>query len=143
MPEVSTFRLRVLRGLYLLIAVGLALTFWPLFRTSAANTSHMAGVVRSILAAVSLLALLGLRYPLEMLPLLLFELTWKVIWVAAYGLPLWQGGALTAGTRESLSSCLAGIVLVSLALPWGYVFRHYLAPGGARWRGDGGRPFDQ
>jgi hypothetical protein len=39
----------------------------------------MRGVVRSVLAAVSLLAVLGIRYPLKMLPLLFFELVWKTI----------------------------------------------------------------
>lgn len=135
MPEVSTLRLYLLRALYLLIAVGLALTIWPLFLAPAKNASHLAGVVRSVLAAVSLLALLGLRYPLKMLPLLFFEIVWKLIWVLAFGLPLWRGGRLTPATGDTLRDCLVGLVLVCLALPWGYVIRHYVGAGGDRWRG--------
>ena len=130
MSELSTFRLYLLRSLYLLIAVGLALTIWPRFLAPSQNVSHMGSVVRSVLTAVSLLAILGLRYPLKMLPLLYFEFAWKLVWVLAFGLPLWRSGQLTAATGETLRDCLAGLVIVLLALPWGYVLRRYARAGG-------------
>ena len=49
----------------------------------------MTGVVTSMLVAMSVLALLGLRYPVQMLPILLFEAAWKVFWLTAVALPLW------------------------------------------------------
>lgn len=137
MSEVSTFRLYLLRAMYLLIAVGLGITIWPGILAPPDNLSHMASVVRSVLGAVSLLALLGLRYPLKMLPLLFFELLWKSIWVLAFGLPLWLNEQLDANTRETLNACLMGIVLVPLVLPWGYVFRNYLKASGDRWGSNG------
>jgi hypothetical protein len=91
--------------------------------------------VRSVLGAVSLLALLGVRYPVKMLPLLFFELIWKSIWVLAFGLPLWLDHKLDANTAETLFACLMGIVLVPIAIPWGYVFQHYFGAPGDRWRG--------
>lgn len=133
MSEVSTFRLYLLRAMYLLIVVGLGITIWPGIVSPPATLSHMGGVVRSVLGAVSLLALLGIRYPLKMLPLLFFELLWKSIWVLAFGLPLWRNQQLDANTRETLNACLMGVVLVPLVLPWGYVFRHYLKSPGERW----------
>lgn len=126
MWEVSTFRLYVLRAMYLLIVVGLGVTIWPGIVSPPSTLSHMASVVRSVLGAVSLLALLGLRYPLKLLPLLVFELVWKSIWVIAFGLPLWRQGRLDADTSETLFACLMGIVLVPIAIPWGYVVRHFL-----------------
>ena len=138
MSEVSTFRLYLLRATYLLIAVGLGVTIWPGLITAPEKLSAMAGVVRSVLAAVSLLALLGVRYPLKMLPLLFFELVWKSIWVLVIGLPLWSAGMLDAGTQETMKACLMGVVLVPLVLPWGYVFRHYVKAPGARWKRQAG-----
>lgn len=135
MSGISTFRLYLLRALYLLIAVGLGIIIWPGILAPPENLSHMAGVVRSVLGAVSLLALLGLRYPLKMLPLLFFEFIWKSIWVLVFGLPLWLNGQLDANTQETLKECLMGIVLVAIAVPWGYVYRHYLKAPGDRWRG--------
>jgi len=133
MSGVSILRLYLLRVLYLVIAVGLGITIWPGILTPPANLSHMAGVVRSLLGALAILALLGLRYPLKMLPLLLFELIWKLIWVLAFGLPLWLNHRLDDNTSETLSSCLMGVILVPLALPWGYVIRHYWSAAGDRW----------
>lgn len=130
MSEVSTLRLHLLRAMYALIAVGLGVTIWPGILSPPDDLSHMGSVVRSVLGAVALLALLGIRYPLKMLPLLFFELLWKSIWVLAFGLPLWSAGHLDPNTQETLTSCLMGVVLVPLVLPWRYVFTHYLkAPG--------------
>lgn len=133
MSEVSTFRLYLLRAMYLLIAVGLGITIWPGILFPPENLSHMSSVVRSVLGAVSLLAVLGIRYPLKMLPLLFFEFLWKSIWVLVFGLPLWSAQKLDPNTRETLNACLMGIVLVPLVMPWGYVFGHYLKAPGDRW----------
>jgi hypothetical protein len=83
---------------------------------------------------VWVLALLGLRYPLQMLPLLMFEFAWKLIWVMAYGLPQWSAGQLTPVTAEDLKNTLVGVVLMPLVIPWGYVWRRYVQQPGDRWR---------
>ena len=133
--DVSTFRLYLLRATYLLIAVGLCLMIWPSILRHPVDVPHMNGVVRSLLGAVALLAFVGIRYPLKMLPLLFFELVWKSIWVLAFGLPLWLGHQLDAATGQTMFECLFGILLVLLVLPWRYVFTHYVREYGDRWRG--------
>ena len=134
MSEVSTFRLYVLRATYLLIAAGLAIMIWPLLLDTRADLEHMRGVVRALLGAVGLLAVLGLRYPLQMLPLLFFELTWKVIWILAIGVPLWRADALTAGTSQTWVDTVAGVVVCLIAIPWPYVWRNYVRRPGEPWR---------
>jgi hypothetical protein len=78
---------------------------------------------------------MGLRYPVKMLPILLFEFMWKVIWVVAFGLGPWLQGELDPARLETFFSCLMGVVLVPIAVPWGYVFRHYICAAGDRWSG--------
>jgi hypothetical protein len=129
--EVSLARLYVLRATYLLLVVGLGLTQVP------ALVSHeplARGVIPSLLGGVWLLAFLGLRHPLQMLPLLMFELAWKSLWLLAYGLPQWHAGAAPSTFKDDLVAIGAGVILMLLVIPWGYVYRHYVKQPGDRWR---------
>jgi hypothetical protein len=134
MSEVSTFRLYLLRAMYLLIAVGLAVTIWPEILFPRENLPPSKGLVPSMLGALSLLAVLGIRYPLKMLPLLFFEFLWKFIWVVVFALPPLLAKTMDQATEENLFACMMGIVLVPIVMPWSYVFRHYLKDQGDRWR---------
>ena len=89
MSKVSTFRLYLLRGMYLLISVGLGITLWPSILQPESISADPRSVIRALLGALSILCLLGLRYPIKMLPILLFELLWKVIWIVSI-IPLWR-----------------------------------------------------
>ena len=134
MENLSTLRLNLLRGLYLGIALFMGAQIWPLILNHPADLEHMRGVVRAFLGALTLLCLLGVRYPVKMLPLLIFEWVWKTIWVVSFGLPLVITRQLTADTRETLVACLWGVVLVPLVLPWRYVIEKYVREPGDRWR---------
>lgn len=133
MNDVSSFRLYVLRATYLLIIVGLGLMIWPLLLDAPETAEHFRGVTWCLLSTVALLALLGVRYPLRMLPLLLFELIWKATWVVAIGLPLRTAGPLEGAFAETWFANLLGLVILPLAIPWGHVYRHYIRGPGDRW----------
>ena len=128
--EVSLFRLYILRAMYLVLVVGLGAMIVPVILNHELTSR---GVIPSLLGAVWLLAFLGLRYPLAMLPLLLFELVWKSIWMLAYGLPQWSAGQFPPTFTEDSFNIALGAVLL-LVIPWGYVWRHYVQRPGARWR---------
>jgi len=133
MADVSLLRLYLLRAAYLFTAGGLVVFIWPGIIEHRLSLPLMTGVGWSMLGAVSILAAFGLRYPLQMLPVLLFEIIWKVIWLAAFALPLWRAGRVDADTAQSIVECALAVILV-IAIPWPYVFRHYLAKPGDRWR---------
>ena len=70
--ELSLIQLHLMRAGYLLMVAGLALKKWPLL-PDAHTMPLYEGVAVCILVAMSLLAFLGLRYPVKLLPVLLFE----------------------------------------------------------------------
>ena len=127
--EVSLIRLYVLRAMYLTLVVGLGAMIVPeIF--SHELTSR--GVIAALLGAVWLLSILGLRYPLEMLPLLMFELAWKAIWMVFYGLPQWSADRYPPTFADDMFNIAFGAVLL-IVIPWGYVWRHFVKRPGARW----------
>ena len=107
--EVSTLRLWLLRAMYLFIAAGLVLTVWPDIIAPSDTVASAKTVIRSLLGALALLCLLGLRYPLQMIPVLLFELLWKVIWIVLPSLCACGciKGWISTPPRRSLPACWA------------------------------------
>ncbi len=132
MSEVSLFRLYLMRALYLLIFVGQGFIQWPAINRAYALT-FWHGVGSSLLFAMALLAALGIRYPLQMLPLLFFELVWKTIWLTGVALPLWLADQLSGETAESAEACLMGII-IPFVIPWRYVIANYVKRPGDRWK---------
>ena len=126
--EVSLVRLYILRAMYLVLVVGLGAMIVPEI-LSHELTSR--GVIPILLGAVWVLAFLGLRYPLTMLPLLMFELVWKLIWMIAYGLPQWSAGQYPPTFAEDSFNIAFGLVLL-FVIPWGLVWRNYVKRPGAR-----------
>ena len=129
--KASLTRLYALRAMYLLLIIGGAIVFLPqLIR----HEPTARGVIPSMLAGVWVLACFGIRYPLQMLPLLLFELVWKTIWLIDYGVPQRMAGVSTTQFTEDFKAIALGPVLLIPIIPWGYVYRHYLKKLGERWQ---------
>jgi hypothetical protein len=91
------------------------------------------GTVECMLVAMSVLALLGLRYPVRMLPILLFEVAWKLTWLGVIALPLWLGNTLDGATLEQIGKVL-WVVIIIAAIPWPYVLAKYVLAPGDPWR---------
>ena len=107
--DITLWRLNLLRAFYLLVAVGLALSWEPSMLDHTDSWAQRRGELGAMLIGLAILCLVGLRYPLQMLPLLIFELVWKSIWLLVIAYPLWQAGAITPGVEGSLYACLAGV----------------------------------
>src|SRR5512142_3515784 len=107
--DVSLARLYVLRATYLLLIVGLGATNLPVLIS---HDPMSRGAIPSLLGGIWLLAFIGLRYPLQMLPLLLFEFSWKTIWLLAFGLPQWSVGHMPPTWAEDFKAITMGVVLM-------------------------------
>ena len=63
---------------------------------------------------------------LPMLPVLLFELLWKLVWVGIVALPAWRQDQLGTYGMATLIECLPVFVLFPLVIPWRYALARYL-----------------
>lgn len=131
--EIAPYRLNLLRAGYLLLVVGLGLTLWPSILDPAKSWEPARGIVMAMLGAVSLLALVGLRHPLRMLPLLFWEIAWKAIWLARIALPAWHDGSLDEAMVETVVECAVVVVIIAV-IPWDYVVRTFLRSPAEPWR---------
>lgn len=130
--DLSLTRLHLMRAGYLLMGLGLALVKWPLLPDAHALPLYE-GVTLCLLTAMSLLAFLGLRHPVKLLPLLLLESAWKLLWLSLVALPKAATGDLDATTTDTVFSCSL-VVLILAVTPWRYVWRNYVIATGDRWR---------
>jgi hypothetical protein len=128
---VSLFRLYLLRALYALLALAEGSIQLPLFLNHG-PWSLPNGAVHCFLLALAILAVAGVRHPLRMLPLLVYELLWKSIWLLGIALPLWLADQVDAETRRAFFE-IAPIVVIIPIIPWRYVFRNYISKPGDRW----------
>jgi hypothetical protein len=126
----SLARLHLMRALFLLNVLLLGSDVWPAILSRGGAMEPLEGVAFSFWGTLSALSLLGLRYPLQMLPLLLTQFVYKVVWLLAVALPQW---AAVRSLDLTFAMCL-GVVLDLIVIPWGYVLASYVRRPGEPWR---------
>ena len=132
--DVPLWRLNLMRVGYAVMGVGLALVKWPIVIGYDRTMPLYEGIVAVLLTAMSLLAFLGLRYPVRLLPILLFESLWKLIWLTVVALPAVAAGDVDEAMQEVIVNCSI-VVIVFAVVPWRYVWQRYVVAKGDRWRG--------
>lgn len=129
--EVPLWRLHFLRAMFLVFVVG-GFFVHPQWLIDPSPTKR--GMIDGMLAGLWVMSFFGLRYPLKMLPIFLFEFAWKTIWLLRFGLPQWTAGRDDPQLSEDLWMIGLGPLVFGLIIPWGYVWRHYFKEPAERWR---------
>lgn len=124
---VSKFRIYLLRFFYFLIFVLLGREAWSEIFTHKGLWQPLPGVAFSFWAAFSTLAILGILHPLKMIPLLLVQISYELIWLIIVAFPLWSANKLTGSSAQGLAEVnLKSIVIDLLVIPWSYVLKTYI-----------------
>jgi hypothetical protein len=135
MADVSPLRLNVMRAFYLLLFLerGYRLVVQLM---SGEPLGPFDGVAYAFWGALALLCLLGFKYPLKMIPLLLVFLVYKLLWLAMVALPWWSAGTPVDPVMGQFTIAMAaGVVIDLLVIPWGYVIANYVRAPAERARG--------
>ena len=135
MTEISLLRLYVMRAFFVLLFLERGYRALPALIAPTVPLGVWDGVAYSFWGALALLALVGVRYPLQMVPVLLIFLLYKILWLAGVALPRWSAGAPFDARMTQFTWAMAlGAAIDLLIIPWGFVFRNYISMPGDRWR---------
>ncbi len=74
----------------------------------------------------SVISFIGILYPLKMLPIVLFEIVYKISWLAIVSYPLWIKNELIGSPAEEMTNVFVWVVFPMVAMPWRYFFRTYI-----------------
>jgi len=125
MNHVGKFRLTALRVFYFFTAVSFVILASFDFLIGDTLSEGLQGILRAVFYAVALLSAVGVLHPLKMLPLLMFSVAWKSVWLLAFVIPMYAGGGLDTPTENSLLPALSGLVVTLSVIPWKYIMSHY------------------
>jgi hypothetical protein len=123
---VRPIQVHLLRISYVLVLVLVGQRSWLTLINHQGDWDPFLAAALAMWASSSLLSAIGIFRPLRMLPLVLFEVGYKLIWLIAVAWPLWSTDRLAGSPAEGLTYAFLPVVGPIVLMPWGYVFRKYL-----------------
>jgi hypothetical protein len=115
----------LLRLVFILMFFVLGRTTWTQILTHEGPWDPREAMAWCVWTAFATLAGLGIIRPLKMLPILLLEIFYKVLWLIIVAYPLWKKGVLAGSPAEGTTYAFLWVILPIVVVPWGYVFRTY------------------
>jgi hypothetical protein len=123
---VRPINIYLLRLLYVLMFFVLGRQTWTHILTHQGQWDPTSAVVWCVWTAFATLAGLGIIRPLKMLPIILLEILYKVLWLMLVAYPLWSKGTLAGSPAEGITSAFLWVILPIVVVPWGYAFVTYI-----------------
>jgi len=123
---VRNINIYLLRLLYILMFFVLGKDTWGHILTHQGAWNPTDAVAWSLWATCASLAFLGILYPLKMIPILLLEIFYKLLWLAIVAYPLWAKDQLVGSEAEGITYAFLWVILPIVAVPWKYTFMHYI-----------------
>jgi hypothetical protein len=111
---------------YLMVFVFVGPIVWTRITSHEGYWDPVQAAALSMWAAHALLSLIGVFRPLQMLPLVLFEIVYKLVWLTIVALPLWLDNRLAGSSAEPMTDAFLWVALPMAFVPWRYVLRKYL-----------------
>lgn len=125
---VRPINIYLLRVLYFLMFAGAGTEAWQKLATET-SWDHTKAIAWCVWAAYPTLGLFGLINPLRWLPIVIFMIFYKTVWLLIVADPLWRAGTLAGSPPEQMATVFIAAPFIALIVPWGYVVRNYVLPG--------------
>lgn len=126
---VAKYKIYLLRLLFMLTFLLVGKASWTYLLTYEGPWDPLHAVAFCVWASYSTLSVLGLKHPLKMLPIVFFQIFYKVLWLMVVAYPLWSENQLSGSPVEELTYTFLWVALTIIALPWKYAFKKYVFEG--------------
>jgi len=125
---VRPIQIYLLRLVFGLTFVFVGMDSWGKILSQKEIWEPLNAVAYSVWGAYSMLSLLGILNPLKMLPIIVFQVFYKVIWLIIVAYPLWIGGTLIESPAYGMAIAFMWVLLPIVAMPWVYFFKSIVRP---------------
>lgn len=115
-----------LRLLYFLMFVFVGLDAWKTIITHQGSWDPTRAVAWCVWAAYATLSFFGLLNPLRWLPIIIFMIFYKTLWIIVVAYPMWSAGTLAGSPAEGMAQVFIAAPFLALIIPWKYVFEKYI-----------------
>ncbi len=112
--------------MFLLMAVVLGKDVWTYILSHQGIWNPTEAMAWVVWASFSMLAILGIVNPLRMLPVVMLEIIYKLLWLGIVAYPSWKSNQPMDATTEQMTNGFLWVVLPIVAMPWRYFFRTYV-----------------
>jgi hypothetical protein len=122
-PKINIYLLRLM---FTLMVLFLGKSSWGYILTFKGQWNPASAMSWCVWAAYSVLAILGIIHPLRMLPIVMLEIFYKVLWLFIVAYPLWSSNHLIGSPAESMTNAFIWVILPIISMPWRYFFKKFI-----------------
>ncbi|MEO8515283.1 MAG: hypothetical protein ABI426_00995 [Flavobacterium sp.] len=122
-PRINIYLLRLL---FTLMFFFLTYESWNTILTHKGTWDNSRAAAWCMWGSYSAISFIGMLRPLKMLPIVLFEIVYKVSWLCIVAYPLWVKNELSGSPAEGMTRVFIWVVFPIIAMPWRYFFKTYI-----------------
>jgi hypothetical protein len=122
-PRLNVYLLRLL---FILMFLFVTYDSWSHILTHTGPWDNVNAAAWCMWGSYSIISFIGILWPLKMLPIVLFEIVYKVAWLVIVAYPLWIKNELIGSSAEGMTRVFLWVVFPIVAMPWRYFFRTYI-----------------
>lgn len=123
---VRPINIYVLRLFFALIFFMMGYSAWTHIFSHKGTWEPINAVTWCIWAAYAIISIFGIYNTLKMLPILLFVIFYKTLWLIVVAYPLWKTNTLIGSTAEELANIFIWAIIPALFFPWIYFYKNYI-----------------
>lgn len=122
-PRINIYLLRLL---FTLMFLFLTYDSWSHILNHTGPWDNANAAAWCMWGSYSIISFIGILRPLKMLPIVLFEIVYKIAWLVIVAYPLWVKNELIGSPAEGTTRVFVWVVFPIVAMPWRYFFRTYI-----------------